>query len=86
MAFNKSKGDKRFKKGEKMKVIYIGEHYYSKSRTLMSSVYQVDESNTFKRTDWGFIQVALQRGEEVHIRPANEEELKQMDKHLKALK
>ena len=51
----------------------------------MSSVYQIDESNTFKRTNWGLIQVALQRGEEVHIRPANEKELKQMDKHLKAL-
>ncbi|MCK4359164.1 MAG: hypothetical protein KAW92_10575 [Candidatus Cloacimonetes bacterium] len=68
-----------------MKVIYIGEFYYWKSKTAMSSVYQIDESNTFKRTNWGLIQVALQRGEEVHIRPANEKELKQMDKHLKAL-
>ena len=68
-----------------MKVIYIGEHYYWKSKTAMSSVYQIDDVSTLKRTNWGLIRVALQREEEVHIRPANEEELKQMDKHLKAL-
>lgn len=69
-----------------MKVIYIGEHYYWRSKTAMSFFYQVDDNTgTLNRTDWGLIQTALQRGEEVHIRPATEKELELMDKHLKAI-
>jgi len=62
-----------------MKVIFIGASYYSKSHTVMSSTYQIDDAGLFERTDWGKIHVALENGEEVHIRPASKEELDQMD-------
>lgn len=65
-----------------MKVIFIGNDYCFASETRMSNVYQVDDVGGFKRTDWGFIQMALERGEEVHIRPANKKELERMDSHL----
>lgn len=68
-----------------MKVIFIGDDYYFKSGSQMSSVYQIDNAGTFERTDWGFIQVALERGEEVHIRPATKKELKRMDSRLKEI-
>lgn len=66
----------------KMKVIFIGNDYYYESGTRMSSVYQIEDEGRLKRTHWGFIQIALAKGEEVHIRPANEKELEQMDSLL----
>lgn len=68
-----------------MKVIFIGDDYYDKSGSQMSSVYQIDNTGTFKRTDWGLITLALERGEEVHICPATKKELKRMDSCLKEI-
>jgi hypothetical protein len=68
-----------------MKVIYVGEKYYKDGNLRMSSVYKVEKHGTLRRTDWGFIKLALQGGEEVHIRPANKSELKRMDNHLNAI-
>jgi len=67
-----------------IEIVFIGNEYYSKSRTV-SSVYQVDDVGTLTRTDWGFIRKALANGEELHIRPATKEELKRMDCHLRKL-
>lgn len=52
---------------------YIGEKFYFKSATLMSSVYEV---GTRQRYDWGMVKNMLMEGHEVHIRPANEYEMR----------
>ena len=56
-----------------MNVVFIGRDFYWKSGTEMSSVYEII-GKEYKRTDWGFIQAACARREEIHIRPANEAE------------
>ena len=58
-----------------MQVIYVGDKYYFESGTIMSSVYQIDDAGSFKRTDWGEIQEALKQEKEIHIRPATEIEI-----------
>ncbi len=43
----------------------------------MSPIYQVDNNgNVIGRSDWGFVQSALSEGQEVHIAPANEYQMK----------
>lgn len=54
-----------------MNLFYIGYEFYAKSNTAMSFIYEV---GTFIRMDWGFVQIALAEGKEVHIRQANSEE------------
>lgn len=49
-----------------MKLVYIGDHFYSESGSMMSSIYEEDGS----RSDWGKVEIALARGEEVKIRQA----------------
>jgi hypothetical protein len=53
-----------------MNLIWIGDHFYRESSTVMSSIYEVDGT----RSDWGKIQLALINGEEVHIRQATKKE------------
>lgn len=53
-----------------MKLMYIGDHFYHESRTMMSSIYGEDGA----RGDWGKVQIALARGEEVTIRQATQPE------------
>ena len=65
-----------------MELIYIGEKFYAESGTVMSSIYDVHSN----RQDWGKVQIALQNGESVHIRPATESELKMYNKRLKTMK
>ena len=54
-----------------MELIYIGENFYGDSGTIMSSIYTVDG----ERSHWGKVQLALEKGESVHIRPATDLEL-----------
>jgi hypothetical protein len=65
-----------------MNLIYIGKDFYWESGTMMSSLY--DESG--KRMDWGFVGIALERGEEVHIRQATPEEKEPFYKRFFELK
>lgn len=65
-----------------MQVIFIGDKYYMRSGSIMSSVYQKYPDSLLTRTDWSKINQALQNGEEVHIRPATKEELKWADEQL----
>lgn len=58
----------------------IGSKYYLKSGTVMSSIYSIEGKN---RWDWGKVQVALEDGDTVNIRPATEEELEWADNRLK---
>lgn len=53
-----------------MKLIYIGDHFYTESGTMMSPIYAEDGC----RSDWGKVQIALERGDEVHIRQATDAE------------
>lgn len=62
-------------------LIYVGEKYYEQSKSMMSSLY---EEGTLERWDWGFVNVALRKGEPVNIRPATELEIKMMDVELEA--
>lgn len=64
-----------------MELIYIGDEFYKKSCSMMSSIYGVDGS----RQDWGFVNIALKNGQSVHIRPATPAELAVYDKKLQAL-
>ena len=69
-----------------MIVVYIGEEFYRKSGTMMSSVYQI-VNDELMRTDFGFIQIALRDGDEVRIRQATDKELvwaySRLEKYLK---
>lgn len=67
---------------ETINIIFIGDDFYWKSGTMMSSLYQ---EKTWKRFDWGFCSLALQEGKKVIIRPANEEEMKHAQEMLGAL-
>lgn len=61
-----------------MKLIYIGEHFYHDSATLMSCLYTAGGI----RSDWSKVQAALQAGETVEIRPATQEERERYELHL----
>jgi hypothetical protein len=65
-----------------MELIYIGDHFYFESGTVMSSIYTIDG----ERYDWGFVSIALRSGKSVHIRPATKNELALYEKKLAALK
>lgn len=53
------------------RLIYIGRDFYLKSGTIMSSIY----GEGGERWDWGKVQIALDNGHYVHIRPATEDEM-----------
>lgn len=61
-------------------LVYVGEGYYKASSTILGVLYN---TNTGERWDWGWVQVALTRGESVVIRPATDQELQKMDRLLK---
>jgi hypothetical protein len=50
----------------KIELIYIGDHYYEQSRSMMSPIYTIRG----ERYDWGYIQIDLANGHEVSIRQA----------------
>ncbi len=56
---------------EATEVIYIGDDFYWKSGTMMSSLYAVDG----RRYDWGFVRRDLRNGKAVNLRPATAHEL-----------
>ena len=63
-------------------VIYIGDHFYFESGTMMSCIYTEDG----RRMDWGFVQCALRDGQTVNIRPATQVELDGYEAKLSRLK
>ena len=60
------------------RLIFIGDEFYSKSGTMMSSLY---EEGTWGRYDWGFVARELGEGWRVTIRPASTKEMQ----HAKAM-
>lgn len=65
-----------------MKLIYIGDHFYHESGTMMSSIYGEDGS----RSDWGKVQAALRAGQPIEIRQATQQERDFYEAHLSRLK
>ena len=61
-------------------LIFIGDDFYNKSGTSMSSIY---EEGTWKRFDWGFVSIGLSNGHTINIRPATDEELGKAYRMLK---
>jgi hypothetical protein len=62
-----------------IRLFYIGDDFYRKSSTMMSSIYI---ENTKERFDWSFVEVELKRGNDIHIRPATKEEMEWAHKEL----
>jgi len=54
------------------RLIFIGDEFYDKSGTMMSSLY---EEGTWGRYDWGFVARDLSNGVPVTISPATEKEM-----------
>lgn len=65
-----------------MELIFIGDHFYTESATMMSPLYDVHGN----RQDWGKVSVALRNGLSVRIRPATAAELAHYEGQLKRLK
>lgn len=61
-----------FKVDEKIELFFIGDKFYSKSETSMSNIYV---AGSYKRFDWGLVNLLLGEGKSVFIRPATKEEL-----------
>jgi hypothetical protein len=75
----KTENTKNTKK--KKTIIYIGEHFYLNSGTIMSPLYSVDGA----RYDYGYLGRDLEAGFEVHIRQATGKELKSYIDRLRNL-
>lgn len=69
----------RFEVAEKIELFFIGDEYYSKSKTMMSSIYV---AGSYARFDWGFVNCLLREGKSVYIRPATQEELDWANKKI----
>ncbi len=67
----------------KIVLFFIGDDFYMKSGTFMSPIY---EENTYKRWDWGFVEIALKEGKDITIRQATDEEMLWAYKKLSSLK
>jgi hypothetical protein len=55
-----------------MNLFFVGDEFYKKSASLMSSIYHV---RTGTRSNWGEVDEALRNGETVTIRPATTQEM-----------
>jgi hypothetical protein len=65
-----------------VQLIYIGDHFYWESGTMMGSMY----TSEGVRADFNTVTSALQKGEAVHIRPANATEYGDYERKLRELK
>lgn len=64
------------------RLIYIGDHFYHESGSIMSPVYTEDG----RRYDWGFVQRDLAEGKSISIRPATPEEKTYYEQKLQQLR
>ena len=63
-------------------IIYIGEDFYWKSKTMMSSIYML-LGDEVVRCDWGKVGLMLARGEKLFMRKATEKEMEGFKRMLK---
>lgn len=66
-----------------MKLVSYPSKFYHESGTWLGVLY---EEETGYRSDWGKVQVALDNGESVSIRPCNDAEYGRMCKQLEKIK
>lgn len=59
-----------------LELFFTGDNAYERTGTRMSSIY---ETGTFRRSDWGKVQIALAEGRDVRIRQPNAKEAKWAD-------
>jgi len=65
-----------------MELIFIGDHFYRESNTMMSSIYDIKGN----RQDWGTVGNALRSGDSISIRPATDAEIGKFERYLRELK
>ena len=65
-----------------MELIFIGDHFYTESKTTMSCIYDTQGN----RQDWGSVNCALRHGESVSIRPATDAEIGRFERRLREVK
>lgn len=66
-------------KRKTIELFHIGQDFYSKSNTWMSSIYHKDSK---ERCDWGKVQILLEDGYKVIIVPATKKEMDWAQKQL----
>jgi hypothetical protein len=52
---------------------------------MMSPIYKIEQNGSLSRSDWGFVQVALRNGDDIHIRQATDTEIRWAYKQLHAI-
>lgn len=72
---------KKNKKPTTHNLIFIGDEFYDKSCTMMSSVYEKHNKH-YSRSSWAEIGLWLSDGDQIKIRPATASELKYFHKQL----
>ena len=68
-----------------IELVYIGEHYYKDSRSVMSPIYRITDEG-YERYDYGFLQIALRDGEGFCIRQATPKEQEMFKNKLEEVK
>jgi hypothetical protein len=68
-----------------VEMIYIGDSFYYESDTMMSPVY-IKTGSYFKRSDWGKVQMMLDAGCTLTMRPATKDELSHFTEELEKYK
>jgi len=58
-----------------IELVCIGDRFYKESQSSMSAIYLEKPKGTFYRYDWGWMQLDMFAGKELHIRPPTKEEL-----------
>jgi hypothetical protein len=63
-------------------LVFIGERFYKESQTLMGNIYRKHPDGKWSRYDWGALQLDINAGKVIEIRPATDKEIKFFDGKL----
>lgn len=74
------------KRKMKKEIVFIGDEFYFKSQSHMSSIYQKLPNGNFLRYDWGYAACDLREGISLDMRPATKNEKAFFQKMLKGAK
>jgi len=67
---------------ETRNVVFIGERFYSGSKTIMSSIYLDLGNGIYQRYDYGKMKIDERNGIQINWRNATAEEIEYFDKQL----
>ena len=65
-----------------IELVFIGERFYKDSQTLMSAIYESLPGGVWERYDWGRLQLDINAGKNIHIRPATKKEIQKFEMKL----